>query len=139
MSDDPIGDAARERRRRHRVPEGTACPICGEQDPACLVEVDRTFLEEHHLFGRGNLPDTAWLCRNCHGKLHVAMLDAGIDLSHPQQRFVLRIIQVVLQSCSVLFVALADTFKWLAHLLGEFIDSLDAELPAWRDLPEATL
>jgi hypothetical protein len=140
MSDNPIGDAARAARRLHGVPEGAACPLCGEQYRGCLVEVDKTILEEHHIAGVANLPGlTVWLCPTCHDKLHAGYLDAGIDLSHPPQRFVLKVVQVVLEACAVLFVTMAETFKWLAHLLGEFIDGLDREHPDWRDMAEATL
>ena len=140
MSDDPIGDAARAARRRHRVPEGSACVFCGEQDPDCLREIDRTILEEHHIAGVANLPDlTAWLCPTCHRKLHVDMLDAGVDLSHPPRRILLVVVAIVLGACVALLRKLADTFEWLIRLLWLFIAALDGEYPGWRDLPEATL
>jgi hypothetical protein len=132
MSDDPIGDAARAARRRHRVPEGSACVYCGEQDPALL--------EKHHIAGVGNLPDlTVWHCKNCHAKQHVDLADAGVDLAHPPRRFVLEVVAVVLVACAVLFRGLADTFVWLAHLLRECIASLDREAPNWRAIPEAAM
>ena len=140
MSEDPIGDAARAAKRRRKVPEGAACPFCGEQDPGCLVEVDKSILEEHHIAGVANLPDaTVWLCLNHHRRLHAGYLDGGVDLTHPAQRFVLEVIAVVLLASAVVFQMLADTYEWLAHKLREFIDSLDEQCPAWRDLPEATL
>lgn len=140
MSDNPIGDAARETRRRLKVPQGTACPLCGEQDPVSLTEVDKTILDEHHIAGVANLPDlTVWLCPTCHRKVHADMLDAGVDLAHPPKRIVLVVVTVVLGACAVLLRKLADTFDWLVHLLGLLIDSLDSEYPSWRDLPEATL
>lgn len=140
MSDDPIGDAARKKRRRHKVPPGTACVFCGELDPDCLTAIDRTILEEHHIFGVAKLPDSKlWACPTCHRKLHVGLLDGGVDLTHPTKRIVLEILHVVLLASAVVFEALADTYRWLAAALRAFIDSLDDHCPAWRDLPEATL
>jgi hypothetical protein len=140
MSEDPIGDAARAARRRRKVPEDAACLFCGEQDPGCLIEVDKSILEEHHIAGVANLPDaTVWLCLNHHRRLHAGYLDAGVDLSHPPRRFVLSVIVVVLGACAVLLRKLADTFDWLVHLLRLLIASLDCEYPGWRDLPEAGL
>jgi hypothetical protein len=140
MSDDPIGEAARAAKRRHKVPPGTACPFCGEQDPACLVEVDKTILEEHHIAGVANLPDlTVWLCPTCHRKLHVDMLDGDVELSHPPRRVLLVVVAVVLGACVALMRKLADTFEWLVGLLWLFIGSLDGEYPGWRDLHEATM
>ncbi len=140
MSEDPIGSAARAAKIRRRVPEGMACPLCGEQDPACLAEVNKTVLEDHHIAGAANMPDlTVWLCRNCHRKLHLDMLDEGVDLTHPPQRVLLAVIGVVLVAAAALLHKLADTFIWLAGLLGVFVASLDIEYPQWRDLPEAAL
>ncbi len=140
MNDDPIGKAARASRRKRRVPEGTICLLCGAQDSDVLNEYDRSIFEAHHIAGVANLPDdTVWLCCNCHRKVHIALTDEGVDLAHAEKRTVLRVIQVLLVGCAVLFRKLADTFLWLAHLLGAFIDSLDDELPGWRELPEASL
>ena len=140
MSDDPIGEAARAAKRERKVPPGTACPFCGEHDPACFVEVDKTMLEDHHIAGVGNLPHlTVWLCRNCHRKLHVDMLDAGVDLTHPPKRILLVVASVILVAAAALLRKLADTFVWLAGLLGLFIASLDSEYPEWRELLEAAL
>lgn len=140
MNDDPIGKAARKTRRRQRVPEGTVCLLCGQQDLDLLYETNRSIFEAHHIAGFGYLPeDTVFLCCNCHHKVHIALTDEGVDLTHPEKRTVLKVIQALLAGCAVLFRKLADTFLWLARLLGEFIDSLDDELPSWRELPEATL
>jgi hypothetical protein len=140
MNDDPIGKAARKTRRRHKVPEGTVCPLCTEQDPDCLIEVDKTIFEAHHIAGVANLPDdTVWVCCNCHRKLHIVLSDEGVNLVHPEKRMLLKVVQALLVGCAVFFRKLADTFLWLARLLGELIGSLDEELPSWRDLPEATL
>ena len=42
-----------------KIPVGSKCAICGEDDPRILKEV-------HHLFGRANSPVTLVLCRNHH-------------------------------------------------------------------------
>lgn len=140
MSDDPIGDAARQTRRRRKVPPGTVCVLCGEQDPDCLREVDKTILEEHHVAGVGNLPGlTVWVCPTCHRKLHVAMQDAGIDLAHPEERLVVKIVVLILLVLAVLLRALADTCEWFGHKLGDFIDGLDRDHPSWTQMPEAVL
>ena len=88
----------------------------------------------------GNLTDAKlWACPTCHRKLHAGYLDAGVDLAHPAQRFVLEVIAVVLLASAVVLRMLADTYEWLAAKLREFIDSLDNRCPVWRDLPEASL
>lgn len=140
MKEDPIGNAARKARREHRVPPGTVCALCGEQDCECLIAVDRTILDEHHIFGEGNLSEpTVWLCPTCHRKLHIAMEDAGIDLTHPKEHFVVKVVALVLLVCAVLFRALADTFEWCGHKLSDFADGLDRDHPTWRTMPEAAL
>jgi hypothetical protein len=139
MSEDPIRDAARTTRRRHKVPPGAACLLCAEKDPDCLIAVARTILEAHHIFGVGTLPDTVWLCPTCHRKLHVWLLDAGLDFSHPAERILLEVIRIVLVASAVVFRTLADTYQWLAERLAAFIASLDNHCPTWRAIPEAQL
>ena len=41
---------------------GVVCTLCGEADP-------RVLKEEHHIFGRGNGPETIIVCHNCHDKI----------------------------------------------------------------------
>ena len=66
-----------------------------------------------------------------HGDLAVRSSSAGARFLSAQRccRFMPKVIQVVLRSCPVPFVAMADTFKWLAHLPGESIDSTGAGQP----------
>lgn len=139
MSEDPIRNAARATRRRHKVPPGTGCPFCGLKDPDYLIEVGRSLFDEHHVFGVTNLPDTVWLCPTCHRRVHIGLQDAGVDLSHTAERIVLEVICVVLVASAVVFRMLANTYEWLAQNLQEFIAALDKAHPTWRAMPEAVL
>ena len=136
--DDAIANAAREARRRARVPDGSVCFICGLSNPDCLVEVDRTLLEEHHVAGIANVPDlTVYLCPNCHRLLHMPLRDKGLDFSRPVARLLLEVIVYVLLGTSVLSARAARTYAAFADALRVLIASLDAHCADWRTLPEA--
>lgn len=139
MNDEnPIANAARRARRRARVPEGAVCLMCGEPDLGVLRAVERSLLEEHHVAGIDNAPDLiVYLCPTCHRKLHIRLLDLGLDFSCPENRLLLEVIVYVLLGTSALFAEMAKLFAALAEALRAQIATLDVNFAGWRELPES--
>ena len=113
-----VNTALRQAKRAVRIPEGSCCLLCLLSDPVCLVEVDRTFLELHHIVGRihdGQL--TVWLCRNCHALATEGLLAAGASMRRepdPSKR-----VALMLRALAVFLKMLAEAVQRWAALLEE--------------------
>jgi hypothetical protein len=137
--EDAIANAARRARRRARVPEGAVCLMCGEPDLGVLRAVDRSLLDNHHVAGIANIADlTVWLCPTCHRKLHVRLLDKGLDFRDSDPRLLLNVVVYVLEGAGALFAQMAEYFEILAKAVRAQIAALDARFDEWRQLPEST-
>ena len=81
MEKDPAKNDRRRSRRARKLGEDAACILCGYH--RCLTglkQVDRRFLEEHHLLGWVTDDTlTASLCRNCHAEVTEDQLTDGFD------------------------------------------------------------
>lgn len=88
-----LKNALRRSKREQRIPPDARCLICGTAEPVCLINIDRRFLEKHHLYGCVNDPTAiVWLCRNHHALATEGLLAAGVNMSYepdPVQREIL--------------------------------------------------
>jgi hypothetical protein len=138
LEHDPIGNDARERRRRGRLGADAVCVLCGEGNLDVLHHTSRALLERHHLAGEANDPDaTAIVCQNCHAKLsadqqrYAAQLIRDGDRSMPE-----RLVEV-LRGLALFFEQLAGWCETWARRLAAFIADLDENAVGWRTLPSA--
>jgi hypothetical protein len=133
MSGDPIGEDARRARRERRLGPEAACVICGETDPAVLLRVGRSLLDQHHLGGKVNDPElTVVVCRNHHAVLTEAGRVSGIELDRRAERSSLERLEAVLRGLADLFALLVQALRGWADELRDTICRLDEGWPGWR-------
>lgn len=79
----PLRTARRKAQRLKKLgSEHPFCLFCGCSEPMLLRPVTRRFLEEHHIFGVANDPDTTLaLCFNCHALVTEGLLQAGVTMT----------------------------------------------------------
>jgi hypothetical protein len=79
----PLRTARRRAQRVQRLGcEHPFCLWCGCSDPMLLRPVTRSFLEDHHIFGIANDPDsTLALCFTCHALATEGLLQAGVTMT----------------------------------------------------------
>ncbi len=121
---DPKKTACRKAHQQRRLPANAACIGCGEKFPNAL--------DLHHVMGRAHKRDlTGILCKNCHLKVTEGQLREGATLQ-PVSGF-LELILAQFENLAAFFRSLAEAFDWLVQRLKDFILSLDAQLPNWRE------
>lgn len=134
---DPIGNDARRRRQVARLGTNPSCLLCSERDLDTLRPLPAPLLEEHHIAGRANDPNAAViLCRNCHAKATAGMLRGGMQLAQEDGRSAPEKIVQFLHGLALFFEMLAAACEGWAVRLTSHVASLDANLPAWRELPQ---
>jgi 5-methylcytosine-specific restriction endonuclease McrA len=102
--------AARRRLQRQAVlkTDNPCCVICGETAIECL--------EVHEIAGSRRDPDTQVIvCRNCHRKQTIRLMDAGIDMIREEDPRT-RVCQWM-RANSVFLRDLADNWERQANLL----------------------
>lgn len=120
----------RRARAIRRLPAGAACVLCGESDPVVL--------EEHHVAGITNDTDaTIVLCLNHHRQQTASQRGVGVGLDSGPDRTLLDRLVSWLRGLGLFFAALGQQCVRSADRLAALARGLDAELPAWRALPEA--
>ncbi len=136
MTQNPVQNAVRQKRREERLGPDAACALCGVPTPEALLCVDRSLLEEHHVVGRANDRDlTIPVCRNCHAVLTEGQLAEGVPLT--RQRSLLERLRAILLALAAFLTHLADRLrKWAEHVAALIAD-LDRRYPSWRKLKGA--
>jgi hypothetical protein len=128
---DPMDALIRRERATRKLPEGAACLRCGETNPILL--------EVHHYAGNANDQQaTVVLCLNHHRLQSVDQRAAGVELDSRKDRSLVDRIVSWLRGLGLLFAALAHACREMSDRLAALGEGLDAQLPAWRTLPEAT-
>jgi hypothetical protein len=79
----PLRAAKRKSNRLQKLgSEDAFCLWCGCSDPMLLRPVTRSFLEQHHPFGRDIDPTlTLALCFNCHALATEGLLQSGVGMT----------------------------------------------------------
>jgi hypothetical protein len=138
LEQDPIGNDARERRRRGRLGPDAVCALCGERNLDVLHRTGRALLERHHLAGEANDPDaTVVVCQNCHAKLSSDQLRFAAQLMHDADRSMPEKLVEVLRGLALFFEHLARSCEVWAQRLAALVAELDEEFVGWRTLPGA--
>jgi hypothetical protein len=133
MSGDPIGDDVRGLRRQRQLGPDAVCVICGETNPAVLLRVRRSLLEQHHLGGEANDPElTVIVCRNHHAVVTEAGRVSGIELGRGAERSSLERLEAVLRGLADFFEMLGRALRHWAEELATTVRRLDARWPGWR-------
>jgi hypothetical protein len=141
MDRDPPKTAAREQKRRDRLPADAACALCGETDPfklrvateeAVAGLASRQFLERHHMMGRHIDPDlTVVLCLNHHAEATESLRRGGIGME--PRKNVLELLVLVLKAVSAFLENVLRSIERWIQRIERFIRSLDSKCPAWRE------
>jgi hypothetical protein len=127
---DPMDALIRRERGVRQLPVGATCAICGEINPVLL--------EVHHIAGAANDQNSVVvLCLNHHRSQSVDQSAAGIDLDSSHQRTIVDRVVAWLRGLGLFFAALALACRDMADWLAALAEGLDANYPAWRELPEA--
>jgi len=126
--------ASRARRGRVFGPDAV-CQWCGYANPVALVMVEKTLLEEHHVFG-GAFDDGTRipLCRNCHAEMTVGIHETGTTMRPQRSLFetliqVNRALQVFHRSASLAHG------RWARELETRIV-ALDARDSDWRSIED---
>jgi hypothetical protein len=79
----PLRTARRRARRLQKLgSQNPFCLFCGCSEPMLLRPVTRRFLEDHHIFGIANDPDsTLALCFTCHALVTEGLLQADVRMT----------------------------------------------------------
>ena len=134
---EPIARAARAARRTRTLPPHAACAICGERNPVVLeaTKRGRSVLEQHHVFGEANDPDTiVVLCRNHHAIATADQVDIGA-LRPGVAPSALERLSSALKSLAMFLVQLANGIYKFALDIIRTVKVLDENYPNWRTLP----
>lgn len=125
--DDPIGNDARRTRRSRALGQDAQCLLCGYDDPASLIVVNRSLLEAHHVAGKRNDPSlTVDLCRNCHAEVTEGGRDLGLRLRRPANAS--ERAQGLLRGLAAFLPRLGETCLRTAHEVAELESSIRARL-----------
>ena len=136
MTHDPTRAAGRRHRRRAKLPHPPICAFDGETAPEALRAADRTWLEEHHVFGfQHDEKSVICLCLNCHAKVSAGQTDDGVPLR--KQGTELDRQHAMLAAWASFLRLLADAVETWAERLTVVIQGLDADAAGWRDAPWA--
>lgn len=145
MQQNAIQHAARRAKQQRRVGKDASCALCGYAEPEALRRAPiskldrkaRSIIERHHVVGRNHDQTlTIPLCRNCHAQATEQLRQKGVSMKQPNTTLE-RLISI-LKALAAFFEMLGDAcFRW-AEALVRFVAGLDAEYPAWREMPEAT-
>ncbi|MFL5481257.1 MAG: hypothetical protein ACJ8AK_03640 [Gemmatimonadaceae bacterium] len=128
-------NVARRARRARMFPASAVCALCGYANPVALIAVDKTLLEEHHVFGAAFDDGTRIpLCRNCHAEVTEGIRATGASM-RPQPSLFENLIQAT-KALEVYYRAQAITHGRIAHELQRRVDTLDALFPDWRSIEE---
>jgi len=135
MEQDPIGNDARDARRRRRLGDDPQCFLCSFAKPEALLPVHRNVLERHHVIGSSNDSNlTVLLCLNCHAVLTEKYRSSGVSMRPGD---ILERVIAALRAFGVFLPSAGDTCFRFATALQRFLAALDDKYPGWRDMPEA--
>jgi hypothetical protein len=128
-------NVARRARRARMFPANAVCAWCGYANPVALIAVDKTLLEEHHVFGAAFDDGTRIpLCRNCHAELTEGIRATGASM-RPQPSLFENLIQAN-KALEVFHRCAAITHNRVANELQRRVDALDVLFPEWRSIEE---
>lgn len=131
MEDDPIKNDARRVRNGEEPKKFRVCPRCGWLRPT-------EWFRNHHPCFRKICPGlTLGICKACHRREHVELLNAGLSGNECPTTWPETVI-VIFQSLAVFFQGVADLFWEMAVAGTEFIADLSSRCPNWRQNQGAT-
>ena len=129
---DPVKAQVRRERKRQRLGTDAKCVFCREKNSFALNRYPWRILQEHHLFGQNNDPDsTVILCMNCHAKVTAAQWDAGADLQ--RKNLFIESLPEMFRSLKAMFLVVAEKLGEWADEIALFLSKLDKEYPGWRE------
>lgn len=115
----------------------SACIRCSIEEPAVLRKVSKTHLiENNHIVGRANGPQTVPMCLNCHARYTAMQASEDVRLDWFPERNTLEWVADCARQVAYLLRTLADCLSQWAEALISSARGLDRELPLWRDVPE---
>ena len=125
MNKIPENTVIRDRKRSERLPNGSACMVCGFSD--------RRALESHHVAGRKNDETlTVVVCRNHHGVVTEELRVSGVSMAEAANPVVR--LAAILAGIAELFRMLTAALIGWADWLTRLAELLDRELPEWEAL-----
>ena len=128
-------NAARRARTPRKFSPNAVCQWCGYSNPVALLMVEKTLLEEHHVFGAANDDGTRIpLCRNCHAEMTVGIQETGATMRH--QRSIFETLVEVNKALEVFHKSAAIAHGKFASDLERKVVALDERLPEWREIEE---
>lgn len=104
----PLRAARRKMQRLQRfVSDNPMCLYCGCSDPMLLRPVTKSFLEDHHIFGRVHDPvSTVALCFNCHALVTENLKQAGVGMKPEPNP--MKFARIIFRALAVHFRVLSD-------------------------------
>lgn len=131
----PARNAARSARRARMFGPEAVCHWCLYANPVALVMVEKTLLEEHHVFGAAFDDGTRIpLCRNCHAELTVGIQETGATM-RPQPSFFEKLVEMD-RASEVFHRAAALAHGRRAKEMETRVDALNERFPDWRSIEE---
>jgi hypothetical protein len=129
-------ETRRVRRARVFGPEAV-CVLCRYANPAALVMMEKTLLEEHHVYGAAFDDATRIpVCRNCHAELTEQVRATGATMRSKRTLF-----ENLIEMSSIEGIyhrAAAIACDRMASELRRRVVALDERAPGWRSIDKET-